>query len=209
MRPVGLFLYFFDYYNGYMKQKYRRDGLYLGEEVLGVELGLKTHKEILIWTKCPYCYCFKWTRRSVGHNDEFIAHTRCKKCTSLVSMKDSVHKYYETWNSYKGYKSIFLPHSDPYSKMAATSSTHGVCLPEHRYVMAKHMGRLLKFTESVHHINGIRCDNRIDNLELWEKCHPSGQRHKELTVDYLKSITKEQLFAIIVEVFPEFRKDLI
>lgn len=61
---------------------------------------------------------------------------------------------------------------------------------QHRYVMEQHIGRRLTRLESVHHLNGNRLDNRLENLELWSSWHPSGQRIRDL-VEWAEAFVRE------------------
>lgn len=69
-----------------------------------------------------------------------------------------------------GYRAVPIPHEDRWLVH------HNRTEFEHRYVMARMLGRALSRDESVHHRNGDRLDNRPENLELWSRYQPSGQR---------------------------------
>jgi HNH endonuclease len=75
-----------------------------------------------------------------------------------------------------GYVLVYVHPEHRFSAMARAGSR----VMEHRLVMAEHLDRPLASDEFVHHRNGMRDDNRIENLELWTRAHPDGQRVEDV-----------------------------
>lgn len=67
---------------------------------------------------------------------------------------------------------------------------------EHRHLLSEYLGRPLLSSEEVHQKNGVRHDNRIENLELWSHSQPAGQRVEdkvEWAIELLKLYAPDQL----------------
>jgi hypothetical protein len=95
-----------------------------------------------------------------------------------------------------GYRIISKNH--PNAKCRSPNSGKGQIM-EHVWIMSNHIGRPLEKHENVHHKNGIRDDNRIENLELWSRSQPPGQRVEEKIV-WCKEFLDEYGFDVIKRV---------
>ena len=147
----------------------------IGEIRKGKEIGYKSKSCKYIWHACEMCNKEQWEQIVRGE-------PRYKKCHKCASASDErrANLRGELNNQWKGgrrkhggYVEILLQPDDFFYPM--TDKTHYV--REHRLVMAKSLGRNLHPWEVVHHKNGIRTDNRIENLQLI-----SDLGHKQLTM---------------------------
>ena len=77
-------------------------------------------------------------------------------------------------------------------------SRGGVVKLEHTWVMEESLGRELFDDENVHHVNGDRLDNRLENLELWSTKQPPGQRVQDKVQFALEFVQRYQ---------PEYLRD--
>src|SRR5262245_56929590 len=167
-------------------------GVSLGTQSTSTREGLEWKLRCrIVWSACPGCGREKWVPlKWEGHH--------CSPCHArLVSgpkghaairgskrpamsegqrgalnhaWKGGVHK------AVGGYRYVIVDPHDPIA-VAMKGSINYVL--EHRLVMARAIGRPLHPYEEVHHRNGRRTDNRLENLELWIKSQPAGQRVSE------------------------------
>lgn len=101
----------------------------------------------------------------------------CQDCTLRSGAASPTWKDGTTRHS-KGYVLVHYPNN---------GRNAGNYVFEHILVMEEFLGRRLLSHENVHHKNGVRCDNRISNLELWSKSQPAGQRVED-KVEWAKEI---------------------
>ena len=153
----------------------------LGDTINARQLGYAV-KTRYTWVACNTCGKPRWIHlRLNGSND----HTDCKACGRIAFGKRQRGANHHNWQGGRvrnedGYMLVRIDETSPFWAMAGKRSRWGGYVLEHRLVMARHLDRCLVRQEVVHHKNGIRDDNRLENLEL----KGMGQHHKDHSKGY-------------------------
>ena len=116
--------------------------------------------------RCPFCAAF------------FIAaHPKNKYCAQrCAGFSQPTGEFSTNWKGGRTQlKTGYITVHEPSHPMADKSGN----ILEHRLVMSEHLKRTLKTIEHVHHINGNRSDNRIENLILLVKSTHNSIHKKE------------------------------
>ena len=144
----------------------------IGEIKRGHELGYKNNEKY-VWQTCKRCNEARWIYLREYEKGE---NRHCMRCANILKAPkgDKSRNWKGGRNAYNGYVISYVPDGDFFRSMANSKNY----VMEHRLIMAKHLGRCLQTWEFVHHKNGKRNENRIENLELTTKSNHSKDHNK-------------------------------
>ena len=153
----------------------------IGDIKYGGELGYKDSAKWM-WSACPECGKERWVQLRKGVPQYIL----CQSCVSKKRIGITSHNWKGGRFKRVNYWMTRVYPDDFFYPMASRGS--GGYVLEHRLVIAKHLNRCLLPWEVVHHKNGIRDDNRFENLELL----PNRKLHLPDTVikRYIKQLEK-------------------
>lgn len=131
-------------------------GIPLGTKKYAKEPG-KNNKQGFIYVECPMCHKQRW-KMIVGNNKT----NTCRKCYIEATHHRPSNRSNGGKFKTRGYVCVLLRPDDFFYSMGDKKGY----VREHRLVMAKSLNRCLLPEEVVHHKNGIKDDNRLENLAL-------------------------------------------
>ena len=142
-----------------------------------------------IWSACEVCGKERWVQRYHGKP----RYSHCYQCAIILHPRAQgiAHPQWKGGRHVEatGYIVVSLEPGDFYFSMAKGARNRYVrYVLEHRLVMAKSLGRCLQTWEQVHHKNGIKTDNRIENLELTTNGSHSINHSKGYKDGYFKGL---------------------
>lgn len=139
--------------------------------------------------KCKSCGTKPPVRGTSARPKTGLTRGLCSRCYSKAHAKGLLDQVAESpvGRYYRPLGSKFVDRSGYVTVKTSTGTVH-----EHRLVMAEALGRELLPMENVHHINGDRADNRLENLELWASPQPYGQRVTQL-IAYIAEFHREAM----------------
>jgi len=144
----------------------------IGEISKGSELGRLMKNAKFIRAACQDCGKERWTGlRDIKLNGGKPGSTLCGSCSQRrrVEKEDRTESSNANWKGGRHianqYVFVRIRSDNPYFPMAG-GARHGAYIQEHRLLMAQELGRCLQPNELVHHKNGIRDDNRLENLQI-------------------------------------------
>lgn len=136
--------------------------------------------------KCSKCYKkeYKKINKQILDSDPILKKASLARANALRRKKNGLN-YDESLDlKYKrrgpGEGSITHAGYRVLSKPSHSNSRADGKIFEHILVLSNYLGRPLNKWETVHHLNGDKLDNRIENLELWSTGHPFGQRISDM-----------------------------
>ena len=143
-------------------------------EIGFIFVGKRKNKQKVIWLACPDCKKERWVRVFPDNTPKYIY---CNKCVRKYQQKKGENN--PNWKGGKlprrdGYVDVYVAPGDPFHEMASRENRY---ILEHRLIMAKRIGRCLFPWEVVHHIDGNRSNNNINNLALF----PQQSHHWSIT----------------------------
>lgn len=149
-------------------------------EICGGIFARKPRSGVLRWERRKTC-----SRKCASLHKRTLETQSCPQCNQQFQPTSRRAKYCSRECSAKASTGP-LPQKGMHEKYIRVVVEGRGRLLEHRVVMEGILGRELVRGESVHHVNGDTKDNRPENLELWYRGQPAGQRVSDL-IDYIAS----------------------